>query len=137
MDDIVVSFGRVLKRLRLEKEMSQEQLGLAAGTSRNSVVSIELGQKQSAHSERTTSKYAIGMSPEPPSKSIQYSEEDRSPSVAVFAEIRSRMKSKRKLDSTAAANWPQNLQEAVFPCPEISVLTGSGVTQLMQIIQSP
>lgn len=46
MDDIVVSFGRTLRRLRLEKDMSQERLGLAADIQRNTVISIELGQKQ-------------------------------------------------------------------------------------------
>lgn len=46
MEDIVVSFGRILRRLRLEKEMSQERLALVAGVQRNTVVSLELGQKQ-------------------------------------------------------------------------------------------
>ena len=40
------AFGRVLRKLRLEAGMSQEQLGLESGVQRNFISLIETGQNQ-------------------------------------------------------------------------------------------
>ena len=40
------SVGRVVRRLRIAAEMTQEALGLEAGLQRNYVSSLELGEKQ-------------------------------------------------------------------------------------------
>ena len=40
------AFGRVLRQLRLEAGMSQEQLGLESGVQRNFISLIETGQNQ-------------------------------------------------------------------------------------------
>jgi transcriptional regulator with XRE-family HTH domain len=42
---VASAFGRVLRRLRLEANLSQEELGLEAGLQRNYISSLELGEK--------------------------------------------------------------------------------------------
>jgi len=44
--DVTVAFGIVLRRLRLAKELTQEDLGFEAGLRRTFISSLELGQKQ-------------------------------------------------------------------------------------------
>ena len=44
--DAGVAFGRVLRRLRLEAELTQEQLGFDADLRRTYVSILELGQQQ-------------------------------------------------------------------------------------------
>jgi transcriptional regulator with XRE-family HTH domain len=41
-----VAFGRALRRLRLAAPLTQEQLGLESGVTRNFISLIELGQNQ-------------------------------------------------------------------------------------------
>lgn len=43
--DLEISFGKVLRSLREERELTQEALGFEAGISRNYVSLMELGQK--------------------------------------------------------------------------------------------
>jgi transcriptional regulator with XRE-family HTH domain len=45
-EQLGVSFGKAVRRLRLAAGLTQEQLGQEAGLQRNFVSSIELGQKQ-------------------------------------------------------------------------------------------
>ena len=40
------AFGLVLRRLRIEKGLTQEQLGFEAGLRRTFISSLELGEKQ-------------------------------------------------------------------------------------------
>lgn len=44
--DAAVAFGKVLRKLRREVGLSQEELGFAAGLQRNFVSLLELGRKQ-------------------------------------------------------------------------------------------
>jgi len=44
--DVSVAFGKTLRRLRITKNLTQEQLGLEAGLRRTFISSLELGQKQ-------------------------------------------------------------------------------------------
>lgn len=44
--DAAVAFGKVLRKLRREMGLSQEELGFAAGLQRNFVSQLELGSKQ-------------------------------------------------------------------------------------------
>jgi transcriptional regulator with XRE-family HTH domain len=44
--DIPISFGKVIRRLRLEKGLSQEQLGFDSDLRRTYISIIELGQQQ-------------------------------------------------------------------------------------------
>lgn len=47
MDEAIVKgFGVVLRRLRLERGMTQEALGMESGTQRKHVSALELGEKQ-------------------------------------------------------------------------------------------
>jgi len=43
---ISMAFGRVLRQLRQEAELTQEQLGMEAELQRNYISSLELGEKQ-------------------------------------------------------------------------------------------
>jgi len=43
---IAIAFGRVLRRLRLEAGMTQEELGLEADLQRKYISLLELGEKQ-------------------------------------------------------------------------------------------
>ncbi len=44
--DVSVAFGKTLRRLRVTKNLTQEQLGLEAGLRRTFISSLELGQKE-------------------------------------------------------------------------------------------
>jgi len=44
--DITTGFGKTLRRLRIAKKLTQEELGLEAGLRRTFISSLELGQKQ-------------------------------------------------------------------------------------------
>jgi transcriptional regulator with XRE-family HTH domain len=44
--DIRTAFGKTLRRLRIAKKLTQEELGLEAGLRRTFISSLELGQKQ-------------------------------------------------------------------------------------------
>lgn len=44
--DAAVAFGRVLRRLRNESELTQEELGFEAGLRRTYISILELGQQQ-------------------------------------------------------------------------------------------
>lgn len=44
--DIASAFGVALRKLRLSKELTQEQLGFEAGLRRTFISSLELGEKQ-------------------------------------------------------------------------------------------
>ena len=44
--DAAVAFGKVLRKLRREAGLSQEELGFAAGLQRNFISLLELGRKQ-------------------------------------------------------------------------------------------
>lgn len=44
--DIPKFFGKVLRKLRLEAGLTQEELGFAADLQRNYISSLELGEKQ-------------------------------------------------------------------------------------------
>ena len=44
--DITTAFGKTLRRLRITKKLTQEELGLEAGLRRTFISSLELGQKQ-------------------------------------------------------------------------------------------
>ena len=44
--DITTAFGKTLRRLRIAKKLTQEELGLEAGLRRTFISSLELGQKQ-------------------------------------------------------------------------------------------
>ncbi len=44
--DITTKFGKTLRRLRVTKNLTQEQLGLEAGLRRTFISSLELGQKE-------------------------------------------------------------------------------------------
>lgn len=56
---IAVTFGVVLRRLRTEAELTQEQLGLEADLRRSYISSLELGEK--APSLETVLKIATGL----------------------------------------------------------------------------
>ncbi len=55
--DVSVAFGKTLRRLRVTKNLTQEQLGLEAGLRRTFISSLELGQKQPSIS--TIQKLAV------------------------------------------------------------------------------
>ena len=56
---IAMAFGFVLRRLRTEAELTQEQLGLEADLQRKYISSLELGEK--APSLETVLKIATGL----------------------------------------------------------------------------
>lgn len=43
--EVEVAFGRVVRKIRLEKALTQEKLGFEAGLRRTFISSIELGEK--------------------------------------------------------------------------------------------
>jgi transcriptional regulator with XRE-family HTH domain len=55
--DVSVAFGKTLRRLRIAKKLTQEELGLEAGLRRTFISSLELGQKQPSIS--TIQKLAV------------------------------------------------------------------------------
>lgn len=56
---IAGSFGRVLRKLRKEMKLTQEELGLEAGLQRNFISALELGEKEP--SLTTVFKIAIAL----------------------------------------------------------------------------
>jgi len=74
--DVSVAFGKALRRLRITKNLTQEQLGLEAGLRRTFISSLELGQKQPSIS--TIQKLAVVLEISM-SKLIQQVEKDMSP----------------------------------------------------------
>jgi transcriptional regulator with XRE-family HTH domain len=60
---IVKVFGEILRELRLEKRLTQEQLGHAAGLQRKHISSLELGEKQPSISTMFRLADALSMSP--------------------------------------------------------------------------
>ena len=74
--DVSVAFGKALRRLRIAKNLTQEQLGLEAGLRRTFISSLELGQKQS--SITTIQKLAVVLEISM-SKLLQQVEKDMSP----------------------------------------------------------
>jgi transcriptional regulator with XRE-family HTH domain len=67
--DAAVAFGRVLRRLRLEAGLTQEQLGFEAELRRTYVSILELGQQQPslvtilklAHALKVSAQELVGM----------------------------------------------------------------------------
>ena len=55
--DVSIAFGKTLRRLRVTKNLTQEQLGLEAGLRHTFISSLELGQKQPSIS--TIQKLAV------------------------------------------------------------------------------
>ena len=74
--DVSVAFGKALMRLRIAKNLTQEQLGLEAGLRRTFISSLELGQKQP--SITTIQKLAVVLEISM-SKLLQQVEKDMSP----------------------------------------------------------
>jgi len=72
--DIATAFGIALRRLRLGKGLTQEQLGFEAGLRRTFISSLELGQKQPSLStiEKLSDVFDISMA-----KLIQKVEEEQ------------------------------------------------------------
>ena len=44
--DVAAAFGKTLRKYRIKKDLTQEELGLDAGLRRTFISSLELGQKQ-------------------------------------------------------------------------------------------
>jgi len=44
--DVSAAFGKTLRKYRIKKDLTQEELGLDAGLRRTFISSLELGQKQ-------------------------------------------------------------------------------------------
>lgn len=44
--EIAVAFGLVIRRLRIARDLTQEQLGFESGLRRTFISSLELGQKE-------------------------------------------------------------------------------------------
>ena len=44
--DVSAAFGKTLRKCRIKKDLTQEELGLDAGLRRTFISSLELGQKQ-------------------------------------------------------------------------------------------
>lgn len=61
--DPSAAFGKVLRQLRLERELTQETLGLEAGVQRNFVSLIELGQNQPTITTVFKLAAALGVKP--------------------------------------------------------------------------
>ena len=74
--DVSVAFGKALRRFRIAKNLTQEQLGLEAGLRRTFISSLELGQKQP--SITTIQKLAVVLEISM-SKLLQQVEKDMSP----------------------------------------------------------
>lgn len=60
---IAVAFGKVLRKLRTEAELTQEQLGLEADLQRNYISELELGQKQPSVTTLFKLTTALGVKP--------------------------------------------------------------------------
>ena len=72
--DIATAFGIALRKLRLGKGLTQEQLGFEAGLRRTFISSLELGQKQPslATIEKLSVVFDISMA-----KLVQKAEEEQ------------------------------------------------------------
>ena len=73
--DLAVAFGVVLRRLRIDAGLTQEQLGFEAELRRTYVSVLELGQQQP--SLTTIFKLAVALKT-PPSKLLQQVEDELS-----------------------------------------------------------
>jgi transcriptional regulator with XRE-family HTH domain len=60
---VVKVFGEVLRELRTDKKLTQEQLGHAAGLQRKHISSLELGEKQPSISTIFRLAEALALSP--------------------------------------------------------------------------
>ena len=60
---VAVAFGKVLRRLRKQKGLTQEQLGFEADVQRNFISLIELGRNQPTVTTLFKLAKALGQSP--------------------------------------------------------------------------
>lgn len=61
--DLAVAFGKVIRELRLDAGLTQEQLGLEAGLRRTFVSLLELGQQQPSLTTLFKIAPALGVKP--------------------------------------------------------------------------
>lgn len=61
--DLAVAFGKVIRELRLDAGLTQEQLGLEAGLRRTFVSLLELGQQQPSITTLFKIATALGVTP--------------------------------------------------------------------------
>jgi transcriptional regulator with XRE-family HTH domain len=61
--DLAVAFGKVIRELRLDAGLTQEQLGLEAGLRRTFVSLLELGQQQPSIGTLFKIAHALGVQP--------------------------------------------------------------------------
>lgn len=60
---IIISFGEVLRRLRKERGLTQEDLGLKANIQRKHISYLELGEKEVSITTLYKLAYALKLSP--------------------------------------------------------------------------
>ena len=61
--DLAIAFGKVIRELRLDAGLTQEQLGLEAGLRRTFVSLLELGQQQPSLTTLFKLAPALGVQP--------------------------------------------------------------------------
>jgi transcriptional regulator with XRE-family HTH domain len=61
--DLAVAFGKVIREMRLDAGLTQEQLGLEAGLRRTFVSLLELGQQQPSLTSLFKIATALGVTP--------------------------------------------------------------------------
>lgn len=61
--DVAQAFGKILREMRLEAGLTQEQLGLEAGVRRTFVSVLELGEQQPTLTTITKLANALGKKP--------------------------------------------------------------------------
>lgn len=61
--DLAIAFGKVIRELRLDAGLTQEQLGLEAGLRRTFVSLLELGQQQPSITTLFKIATALGVTP--------------------------------------------------------------------------
>lgn len=61
--DLAIAFGKVIRELRLNAGLTQEQLGLEAGLRRTFVSLLELGQQQPSLTTLFKIAHALGVQP--------------------------------------------------------------------------
>jgi transcriptional regulator with XRE-family HTH domain len=61
--DLAVAFGKVIREMRLDAGLTQEQLGLEAGLRRTFVSLLELGQQQPSLTTLFKIAHALGVQP--------------------------------------------------------------------------
>lgn len=76
--DIAKTFGLVLRQLRKDTGMTQEQLGLEAGLERNFISMLELGQRQPTLTTIFKVAVALGVKPSEVVALVESSTNDRS-----------------------------------------------------------